>query len=203
MKSALKTGALLAAFALTSVGAQASTVNFAGDFAVNGYTSGTGWLGTGGGLVVDFSPSEGEFSATLEEGQSKTVTLFNLSASETFWRSDDATPHPITVDFAFTSPEVLTGQLGGTTQGVQFLGFFVKGQVQWDDPLQVVFGPGDSGLLTISLNDATFKQKKDAQISATFEYATAPIPLPAGLPLLLSGIAAFGFVAHRRRKAAA
>ncbi len=159
------------------------------------------------GLVVKTSSSGGGFSTgDLAVGESYTFNLFKIWTNETDVGKDDRAAKPISVAFNFADP-VAAGVVGGTTRGVDLV-LAQWGEVNWDGPVTLSFGQGDTGKLTLALSDAIFNKglfglhegyKHGANISATLTYDAAPIPLPATLPLLLGGLALVGAAARRRQ----
>lgn len=202
----------LAAATVVLVGAAgissaASAVSFTGDFTVNAHQKGSG-------LTVDtdklFDPINFEL---LTVGESVSHKLFRIWTDEGTVNADDFAPQDITVAFNFNSP-VGSGAVDGETSGAQILfGLFQGGGVQWEDPALISFDDGSE--LRITLSDADFNWgmfginsgvDHGAIISADFELISdtaAVIPLPAGLPLLLSGIGGLALLRRRRNAAEA
>ena len=184
----------------------ASALSFSGDWTITTIRS------TDPGLVVQTSASSGSFSTPdLAVGQSHTFSLFDIWTDETdaAW-FEDTVPYPISVSFNFTSPAAAAA-IGGTTYGVNIL-VAQWGELDWEPSTTVSFGPNDSGNLTLSLSDVIFNkhifglkegERYGANVTATLNYTTAPVPLPATLPLLLGGIALVGAARHRVRTRAA
>ena len=152
------------------------------------------------GLKLDWAPILGTpISADFEVGDTLAgVPLFKIWADESAVNNDDKVPQPISVDFGFSSPEIFGGAVTGSTYGVTggFKGFFQKGAVAWDGPVQLAFGPGDTGLFEISLSDAYFNKGifwglgcRGATIYADFTYVQASVPEPGTIALLLCGLA--------------
>jgi hypothetical protein len=142
-------------------------------------------------------------------GQSFTTALFRLGTNETSLNLDDLIPHGISVGFGFTSPPP---GFGGTAHGATG-GFWFKkgfGYAIWNNPLVLSFG--NTGLLGISLSNATFGLPGSAIISATFELLRAdsappvpPLQVPESSSAALLGtglMIALGFAFLRRRRLA-
>lgn len=178
----------------------ASALSFSGDWTITTIRS------TDPGLVVETSASSGSFSTPdLAVGASHTFSLFDIWTDEAdaAW-FEDTVPYPISVSFNFSSPAA-AAVVGGTTQGHNFL-LFQWGELDWEPSTTVSFGPNDSGTLTLALSDVIFNkglfglkegERHGANVTATLKYTTAPVPLPATLPLLLGGIALVGAVRRR------
>jgi hypothetical protein len=106
--------------------------------------------------------------------------------------------------FSFTNPSGVGSQTV-TATGSAVFGLIgdsaIDFSIDWDD-LDVNFGPGDSGMFTIKMDDISFTangQMKDQTYS--IELVTAPIPEPETYALMLAGLGVVGFMARRRRKA--
>lgn len=141
-------------------------------------------------------------------GQSFTAALFRLGTNETSINLDDLLPHGINVNFNFTTPPP---GFGGTATGVTG-GFWFKkgfGYAIWNNPLVLSFG--NTGLLGISLTNATFGLPGSAVINATFQLlrsdssGPAPpippqqIPEPSSAALLGGVMLAWAFLLVRQR----
>lgn len=185
----------------------APSVAFAATFTGNYGVSGDAFSDPG--LVVEVDPVGGSFSVDLSVGETKIVHLFDIWTNETWVNGDDRAPQSIDVAFNLLAPAG-AGVLEGETKGSGF--FFQRGAVNWDDPLEIAFGPDGSGILSVVLNDATFNwglfgltpgEKYGAGIYAALTYEVAPVPLPAALPLLAGALGFLGLVGWRRRRASA
>jgi len=203
LDSALRTFAVAGALAV-GFAASVSAATFQGDFGVNFNDSDPG-------LVVQVAPDYGSFGPfDLEVGEWKKFHIFDIWTDETAVNHDDKVEKPISVDFAFTSPST-SGTLGGTTDGkAAWFGIKQYGKLDWNNPLTLNFGAGNTGQLSVYLFDEIFNkgyfgikegEHYGAKVYAKVKYDVAPIPLPAAGWLLLGGIG--GLAALRRRKAAA
>src|SRR5690625_700361 len=209
--STFKSARVVAAAAvfLSAVGlsSMASAVSFSGDFSVAAHSEGDG-------LIVEtsklFDPMEFEL---LTVGESVSYDLFRIWTDEKSVNADDFASQNISVAFNFLSPAG-SGTVDGQTAGAElFFGLFQGGQVVWNDPEDITFGDGSQ--LRITLSDGDFNwgmfgtipgEGHGALITANFELisdSAAVIPLPAGLPLLLSGIGGLALLDRRRNAAAA
>lgn len=197
---------LLAALALAAIAAPgiAPAATFSGTFDISGDAF------SDPGLVVKTLPKSGPFSVDLNLGEWKSVKLFRIWTDESDVGADDKVPNAISVLFDVLSHGT-SGSLGGTVTGYE--GIFEWGEVTWNNPLTLNFGPGGSGQLSIWLTSAIFNKgllglkegkKHGADIYAEFKYEREPqvIPLPAGLLLVLTGTGAVGLLALARRRPA-
>lgn len=195
----LASAALVAVLALPGA---ANALTFTGNWAIGAINT------TDPGLVVKTSSSGGGFSADLAVGGSHTFDLFRIWTDETSVNvPEDTQPKPFSVAFSFTDP-VTDGTATGVTYGSN--NFWThSGVLTWDGPITLSFGQNNTGKLSLALSDAVFNTglfglkdgwKHGDKVTATLTYETAPIPLPATLPLLLGGIA---LAAAARRRAAA
>lgn len=190
-----------AVMALALPGA-ASAVTFSGAWNVSGSA-----LSDPGLVVGAAGPSA--FSFDLEDGGSTSFKLFRIYTGESDVGSDDLDPQGLDVGFALTS-HAAGGTVGGTSIGRKFFGF-QWGEVAWSGPVEIDVG---TGLLSVLLSDAKHfnkglfglskGEKHGADVYATVSYAAvAPVPLPAGLPLVLVGLGALGCAGFRRKAPAA
>ena len=106
-----------------------------------------------------------------------------------------------------------TGTLSGASYGANggLFNLFEGGSVDWANPLALDVGTGTltvrlfSSLLSSSTDfnwgfiDPAEGYKHGADVYANFSYEAAPVPLPAGLALILSGLGALGFFGTRRK----
>jgi hypothetical protein len=123
----------------------------------------------------------------LEVGEYAKTALFKIGTSEgTVNKNEDTVPYPISVDFNFSSPGV-DGSVNGDSFGVRkLLGIIQYGEVKWDGPAYFSFG--GTGLFSIALSDVWFGTPGCADVWAKLTYEAAPVPEPATMLLLGSGL---------------
>ncbi len=112
------------------------------------------------GLVVGSAYyADNPFSFDLNAGESTTFNLFKIWTTEGTVNSDDKVAKPISVDFNFTAPELMSGSVNGNTSGDSVLfGFYQEGVLSWNGSLDLVFGALVEGLLRVSLFDTPFNE---------------------------------------------
>lgn len=169
------------------------------------------------GLVVDSADLEANpFTFDLNEGDSVTFNLFKIWTPEGAVNDDDLAPQPISVDFNFTSPETMSGSVGGSTSGdtapdplFGIDGFFQGGILSWGSPLQLVFGALGDGLLEVSLSDTKFNEgafwglgNHGAKVQAEIKLVKEASEVPEPSTLALLGIGLFGMGMRARRRSA-
>lgn len=157
----------------------------------------------GGGLsAIGFIQNPTTFAASLNPGQSLTVTLGSFTAASLvpLGSGPNFTGATFALSVAFTAPgtasgvfnSTLTGQLTQTSSGVV---------VTFTNPV-LTFNSGPV-TFTLAIDPATLTVNTSCNvpITARLTYSpAAPIPEPASLVLLGSGLAGLASMLKRRRK---
>ncbi len=220
---------ILTAVTLVAAASSASAIQF--DLAPAYFTPGSGYS-IGGDpslteLGVDFTAHTWSAqSFVLASGSSApfkfgTVTLNDSELVEGFARIGflEQNNLGVTATFSFTNP-TSNPSVGVDGEGDATFGLInprslrafgrtafleLNGEVDFTinwDPLDVYFGPGNSGMFTIQMDDISFDangQTRDQMY--TIEMVTAPIPEPETYALMLAGLGLVGFMARRRKQA--
>lgn len=210
LQSGLKFG-LAAGLALWVSGASAATLT--GAYSETYHSTSAGGTKIG---VQNFN--NGQFSFDLNPGATQTIGLFNISIDEWIDRPEDRQSNPISVTFNFTSPSGASGQgsdpmtVSGSTKG-EYILFGALGDlvVKWGNSLDLTFGNGQN--LKVTLSDLIIPQILGFDLphtvlgtfiltGGTGSDPVATTPIPAALPLFVSGIAGLGMVSWRRKRKA-
>ncbi len=220
---------ILTAATLVAAASSASAIQF--DLAPAYFTPGSGY-NIGGDpslteLGVDFTAHTWSAqSFVLASGSSApfkfgTVTLNDSELVEGFARIGalEQDSLGVTATFSFTNP-TSNPSVGVDGEGDATFGLInprrlrvfgstafleLNGEVDFTinwDPLDVYFGPGNSGMFTIQMDDISFDANGQARDQMyTIEMVTAPIPEPETYALMLAGLGLVGFMARRRKQA--
>jgi hypothetical protein len=153
------------------------------------------------------------FAFDLTAGESKTFHLFDIWTDETYVNGDDERAKPISADFNFILPKSFGGSVTGTTNGYRsgLFGIFQGGELAWDGPADLAFGPKDDGHLTVSLSDATFNDGflglfggpcfgASVDATVTLLHDATAVPEPSELALFGLGLLLTGALVRRRRR---
>lgn len=193
---------LLAALALPSA---AGAVTVAGGWSL----SGDALAGTG--LEIRTSRRAADFAFDLDDGEQRRLRLFRIWTDEADVGSDDRVAQALAVRFALADADEggpgIGGSIGGTVRGRAALEQW--GSLTWSAPLALAV---KGGTLSILLSDQSFNRgilglaggrDGGADVFARVRYVAgvtaSPVPVPAGLPLLVAGL---GLLALLRRTGA-
>jgi hypothetical protein len=132
------------------------------------------------------------------------LELDNLGVTATFSFTNPTSNPSVGVDgegdatFGLIDPRRL--RIFGRTSVLEYAGE-VDFSINWD-PLDVYFGPGNSGMFTIQMDDISFDANgQTVDQNYRIEMVTAPIPEPETYALMLAGLGLVGFMARRRKQA--
>lgn len=181
------------AFVCVASGAQATTLGFEGvvpDNSLNSLTNQT-HSESGFNFVVDHGHIEGGLNSRPANNGTATLLIdsagFSLNNGGAAFSLQSFDLGQWSTSYGPTTNVSMVGTLmgGGTlTQVVTASGNFVKQTLT-----------GWSNLTSIRFNQSNIGASYDNFVVN----AAAPVPVPAGLPLLLAGMGAFGFMARRRK----
>jgi hypothetical protein len=174
-----------------------------------------------GVTIINHVNSPLTFDLAAEDPQS--FALFTIYTTETWVHNDlddDLNPQPISLGFNFSAPTPNNvGDIGGNTVG--FTGLFQGGTLNWDTGTSAfTWGPGNTGLMTISVNGGNFNTgilgttqggcffhhcwtaaDKGLTVYGTFDWDNDPVavPEPATWALMIGGFGMAGAMIRRRR----
>ena len=161
---------------------------------------------TGAGLEVRTNRRAGNFDFDLSDGAETSFRLFRIWTDESDVGRDDRAPRSLVAGFDLPTLG-RGGSVAGSTRGREALGV-QWGSLDWQAPLEIALG---GGMLSILLSDETFGRgllglgqgrRNGADVFARVSYtagvpAASAVPVPAGLPLALTGL---GVLALLRRR---
>jgi hypothetical protein len=168
---------------------------------------GSWWLGgealSEPGLAVRTSRDGGAFDLDLADGGAARFRLFRIWTDERDLGADDRVARVLSAGFALPALGA-GGSIAGAVRGREAL-WVQWGAIDWRAPLEVAVG---GGTLSIRLTDRTFNpgvlalgrgRAGGADVFARVSFAAgrsaaAPVPLPAGLPLALTGLGLLALV---------
>lgn len=165
----------------------------------------------GAGIQVRVSRQAGSLDLDLADGADTRLRLFRVWTDESDVGSDDRVATALTAMVSLPTTGA-GGSVSGHVRGRESVGL-QWGTVGWDVPLQVAVG---GGMLSILLSDQSFGRgvlglargrQNGADVFARPSYAAgspaSPVPLPAGLPLALTGLGALLLLRRRTANACA
>jgi hypothetical protein len=163
---------------------------------------------SGAGLEVRTSRQAGAFDVDLAEGAETRFRLFRIWTDESDVGADDRVAASLVAGFDLPTFG-RGGSVAGGVRGREALPF-QWGTLDWQAPLELDLG---GGTLSIRLSDEAFGhgllglsrgRRSGADVFARVSYTAgtaSPVPLPAGLPLVLAGLGLLGLLARRRSAA--
>ena len=179
--------------------------------------------GTDPGLKIQTAEAaDNPFTFDLAIGSPYTFDLFRIWTDEaSVNEEDDTASKPISVHFNFLLPAVFDGDVGGDTDGYRnseyFLGFEIPGfyqggELSWNAPVDLFFGPQSDGHLVIALSNETFNGGIGGTLPGEFFGATvkatitleseargpSAVPEPDILTLFAGGLLGLCVMTRRR-----
>ena len=187
-----------------------TTVNFA--------TSGPDSATTAGFFSLSVSSTDGQSVSSISIDLSPSAgAFFDFDGSGSF---DDATAPVFSGLSGVTESDITLGFVGPASSPTELILNFAAGTFADGDSLlfgadtdSFLGGPpdpggdfGDAGVLVNATVGGTTRSSSFTKVSdnvsvAEIEFDVQVVPLPAGLPLLMGGLAAFGLIRGARRKA--
>jgi hypothetical protein len=109
------------------------------------------------GLIINTSLAlpQTPYSFSLNDGESKTFSFFNIWTTETYVNADDKVPRDISATLFFSDPLTNATVEGLTFGGSIWWGLAQWGQVVWENPAPTFTAP-DGRVFMVDLTDAIF-----------------------------------------------
>jgi hypothetical protein len=160
------------------------------------------------GLIMEWktNPKIDDKIIHLDLWEKKDFKFGWVNTHENWVNYDDTKAEPMTAHFSFNLPEEFGGQLGGTVQGwfnKKKYGTYQGWEIKWDDYVDITFNT--DGCVRVWLEDASWYEYVGKHCDPDMdEYCAAiwgkiklikkptPIPLPATLVLMGSGLLMMG-----------
>jgi hypothetical protein len=173
----------------------------AGGSSVIAVDSDTGWI-VSGDITAELASDLGTQTFTLDDGESYTVDFFTLTVSGLSLLED----YTVAATLAFDDPAIGAAGSGGGTF-FTFYGWLSGGTLTWDSNSLPDLFTVDGNTISvdfengciIGLGDTAMVHATIANLGGSSSQGVAPVPEPATLLLLGTGLA--GLAAAGRRKA--
>lgn len=134
--------------------------------------------------ATTFVPLDRDFF-TIEIGAGERLDSIILSS---YTNTDDVS------FFAYSIGPIFPDLIGGGLAGFELIGANPGSALGEDILDNIAGGPLGAGIYTF------WAQETAGDVTYTFDYNVSAVPVPAALPLLVSGLFSLGFLARRSRK---